>query len=79
MCFVAVTVVFSCKKKTEEPVYDVSHLNEKFDVLRTAAQKMTVQAGRDTVVMGADSTVMHFYTNTFKDANNNIIPAATWR
>jgi hypothetical protein len=30
-------------------------------------------AGRDTVIMGQDSTVMHFYPNSFMLANGNII------
>lgn len=74
LCCVAVMVVFSCKKKTTEPTtYDVSHLNQLFSGLRSTPQNFTVQAGRDTILLGADSTVLHFYSNTFKDAGGSII------
>ena len=72
-CTTAVIVVISCKKKKTDPTYDASNLNRLFSDLKTAPQSFSVQAGRDTVIAGADSTLIRFYPNSFKDAAGNAI------
>jgi len=42
-------------------------LNQLFAGLRTTPQGLSVQAGRDTVVYGTDGTMLHFYTNSFRN------------
>ncbi len=73
--FVTGTLVWYSCKKTEQPAEsnDISGKNALFSDLRYTPQRFTVEAGRDTVILGADSTVLHFYTNSFKDASGNIV------
>ena len=73
LCFVAVTVVFSCKKKATDQSLDMSHLNELFSGLQSSPQHFSINAGRDTFLIGKDSTVLHFYPNTFKNISGNIV------
>jgi hypothetical protein len=67
--------IFSCKK-TNNGIAQPS-LNQLFSALRTTPQNLSVTAGRDTIVFGADSTMLHFYVNSFKDINGNIITSGT--
>jgi hypothetical protein len=64
-----------CKKTTNNTATAVSTttINQLFDQLKYTPQEILVWAGRDTIVWGADTTMLHFYTNSFKDANNNVI------
>ncbi len=74
--FVTGTIFWvSCKKKvTEEKTYNMNGKNALFSDLRYAPQRFTVEAGRDTIIFGADSnTIITFYKFSFKDANDNII------
>lgn len=66
VCLGSLLTIISCEKKTTStPVYDLSQINAYFAALRTAPQTFTVQAGRDTTLIGADSTILHFYVNSF--------------
>ena len=76
-CTTAVIVAISCKKKKTTTTYDSTNLNKLFSDLKTAPQSFTVQAGRDTVIVGHDSTLIRFYPNSFKDAAGNIITSGT--
>ena len=68
--FTIISASLSCSKNknTQTPVQTVS-----WSGLRSTPQTYTVMAGRDTVLMGQDSTVMHFYPNSFMLANGSII------
>ena len=68
----AVVVVVACKKKTNNTA-PAQSLNQVFADLKTLPQNFNITAGTDTVILGADSTILHFYTNSFKDAAGNII------
>jgi hypothetical protein len=64
---------FSCKKKgNEEKNYDMNRKNALFSDLRYEPQRFTVDAGRDTTIVCADSTLIVFYRQSFRDANDNI-------
>ncbi len=73
---IAALFVVSCSKTYNRGTATKS-LNQMFAGLRSTPQNLSVTAGRDTVVFGADSTVFHFYTNSFKDASGNIITSGT--
>ncbi len=73
---IALITVLSCKK-TKSTSGTKQSLNQLFSGLRPTPQNFSVTAGRDTIVMGANNTMLHFYTNSFKDANGNIITAGT--
>jgi hypothetical protein len=69
-------VWYSCKKtEKKEGNTDISGKNALFSDLRYTPQRFTVEAGRDTVIFGADSTMIHFYRQSFEDANGNWISA----
>lgn len=74
---ISLIIVQSCKKTTDTVSDDLTQLNKKFAAIRTTPQTLSVTAGRDTVVFGKDSTMLHFYTNSFKDAAGNIITSGT--
>ena len=76
-----IVVIASCSKPyndshtvTVSPSYTI---NQLFAGLRTSPQTLTVTAGRDTIVYGANGTRMHFYTNSFKTAAGAIITSGT--
>ena len=69
---IAVIVIVSCNKSYNSQS-GAQSLNQLFAALRTTPQSVTVVAGRDTVIKCAKGTVLHFYSNTFKDANGNIL------
>jgi len=71
----AISVAISCNKKIvySPPVQTITWTSG----LRSTPQTYTVIAGRDTVIMGKDSTVMHFYPNSFKLATGNIITSGS--
>ncbi len=76
MCCVAGVAVISCKKVQSNPTTVTNSsqsLNQLFAGLRYTPQGLSVQAGRDTVVYGANGTMLHFYTNSFMDVNHNIL------
>lgn len=67
---------FSCKKtEKQEENNDISGKNALFSDLRYTPQRFTVEAGVDTTIFGADSTMIRFYSYSFRDANDNIITA----
>ncbi len=77
----AIIFIASCQK-TYNPQGTIvtgatPSLNQLFAGLRTTPQGLSVTAGRDTVVYGAKGTMLHFYTNSFKDANGSIITTGT--
>ena len=73
---IAFITVLSCKK-TKSNSGPQQSLNQLFSGLQSTPQSFSVTAGRDTIVYGNNGTMLHFYTNSFKDANNNIITAGT--
>lgn len=77
--FALTTLVwYSCKKtEKKEGNTDISGKNALFSDLRYTPQRFTVEAGRDTTIFGADSTMIRFYPYTFRDANDNIVTAGT--
>ncbi len=76
LCFSTSIIVVACKKPNYTAGQSTS-LNQLFSGLRMTPQNLSVTAGRDTVVFGLDSTMFHFYSNSFKDANGNIITNGT--
>ena len=52
-------------------------LNQLFAGLRYTPQNLSVTAGRDTIVYGNNGTMLHFYTNSFKNGSGNIITSGT--
>ena len=76
LCLIAVFVGISCSK-TYNSKGTVQSLNQLFADLRTTPQYLSVTAGRDTVVYGTNGTMLHFYKNSFKDANGNILTSGT--
>jgi len=71
----AIIVVLSCRK-TQNNVsssISVTSLNQLFSALRSTPQSLNVIAGRDTIVFGASGTMLHFYSNSFKDAGGSTI------
>ena len=76
LCSIVVMLIVSCTKSYNKGTPTQS-LNQLFSGLRPTPQSLSVTAGRDTVIFGADSTMLHFYTNSFLDANNNIITSGT--
>ncbi len=74
---ITISIANSCKKKKMEDSYDLTHKDELFADLKTKPQGIAVQAGRDTTVYGKDTTMLHFYPNSFKDASGNIITSGT--
>jgi hypothetical protein len=75
----AVVLFFSCTSNDKDNIKTYLKTKKKalFADLNLAPQPLTVQAGRDTTVFGADSTLLHFYPNSFKDAAGNVIPSGT--
>ena len=74
-CIVAIITIASCQKDYNKNGQNnnSASLNLLFSDLRTTPQSFSVQAGRDTVVYGSQGTKLHFYSNSFKDMNGNII------
>ncbi len=73
-------IIASCSK-TYNPqgtvISATSSLNQLFSRLRSTPQSLSVTAGRDTIVYGTKGTMLHFYTNSFKDVNGSIITSGT--
>ncbi len=71
--------VLSCSKNysNNSTVYSPQSLNQLFAGLRSTPQSLSVQAGRDTIIFGANGTMLHFYTNSFKTASGTIITSGT--
>ena len=64
----------ACKKtKDSGATYSTSKVNQALADLRDVPQLFTVRAGADTTIFGADSTMIHFYWNSFKDSTNDTI------
>ncbi len=71
-----ITIAIACNKKNTTatpPVQAVTWTS----ALRSTPQTYTVMAGRDTVIMGTDSTVLHFYPNSFMLATGDLITGGT--
>lgn len=74
---ILVSVIFLSCKKTIYPNYvppnntnnssSTASLNQLFSGLQSTPQTISVIAGRDTVVYGANGTMLHFYQNSFKN------------
>lgn len=71
---IVVVTVLSCKKTKSSKISNYTKLpfNQLFVSLRSTPQNFSVAAGRDTIVYGTN-TSLHFYSNSFKDANGSII------
>ncbi len=74
---VAVVTVLSCKKTKYNAAGPTQTLNQLFAGLRTTPQKLSVSAGRDTIVYGTNGTMLHFYVNSFKTVGGTIITSGT--
>jgi hypothetical protein len=82
LIFLAAIFFGSCKKKETNSTStitaaDKAQLNSLFAPLRTTPQHFTVTAGVDNKIIGADSTILNFYPNSFKDKNGNIITSGS--
>jgi hypothetical protein len=55
----------------------IPSLNQLFSTLRRTPQSLSITAGRDTLVFGNDSTILHFYPGSFQDAGGNAITSGT--
>ena len=77
VCLTAAIIVVACKKSSNNTTGPTLSLNQLFAGLRTSPQNLSVTAGRDTMVFGANGTMLHFYTNSFKDASGNIVTSGT--
>ena len=78
--FMVFAAMLSCTKSYNDTnsVTNVnSSLNQAFAGLRSSPQIITVTAGTDVVVNAAKGTQLHFYPNSFKDANGNTITSGT--
>ena len=73
----AALFIVSCSKNHYTCRTCGQSLNQLFASLRSTPQGLSVQAGRDTIVYGSKGTMLHFYTNSFKDASGNIITSGT--
>ena len=71
--FVIISGTLICCRKTTNTAYDTSNLKQLFSGLNSTPQSFLVAVGRDTAIQGVDSTVLHFYPNSFKDLNGNIL------
>jgi hypothetical protein len=69
--------IFSCKKSDTSSTNNPSQLSQLYSELRYTPQNLSVTAGTYQAVQGANGTVLNFYPNSFKDANNNIINSGT--
>lgn len=71
--FVAVVVtVFACKKPQDSSP-TITPVSQLLKVLESTPQSFSVNAGRDTVIVGTKGTAIHFYANSFKTATGGII------
>jgi len=78
LCLIAAIIVIACKKSSSNNTVPTTSLNQLFAGLNSIPENFTVTAGRDTIIYGtSDSTLLHFYTNSFKDANGNVITSGT--
>jgi len=73
LCLAAIIIVAACKKSSNNATGPTQSLNQLFSGLRTTPQNLSVQAGTDTTLYGADSTILHFYPNSFMDNAGNVI------
>jgi len=69
---IAALFIVSCSKTYNRGTTTQS-LNQLFAGLRSTPQTITVTAGRDAIVYAPKGTRLHFYPNSFKDANGNTI------
>ena len=76
-------LVVSCSKSynagnvSGSPVTVTIPINQLFASLRSTPQGLSVTAGRDTTIFGAQGTMIHFYPNSFKNASGSIISSGT--
>ena len=77
MGVITIALIASCSKNYNSKGTGTQSLNQLFAGLRTTPENLSVTAGRDTIVYGAQGTMLHFYTNSFKDGSGNIITSGT--
>ncbi len=65
--------MLSCKRANTSITPGNPSLNQLFSALRSTPQTFSVTAGRDTIIYGANGTMLHFYVNSFKDDSGNTI------
>ena len=78
--FGASVTLVNCKKKDQNTAPpDITKVSSAmmFSELSNKPQTFTVTAGRDEVILGKDSTIVHFYPYSFKDAAGNILNSGT--
>ncbi len=75
----ALVLVVSCQKSYSPipPSAGAVNLTQLFSAIQPVPQSFSVPAGKETVIYAAQGTKMHFYSNSFKDANGNIITSGT--
>ena len=73
MVFIASWIAILGCKKSNNSASPSTPLGQLFTGIASTPQNFTVIAGRDTVIYGTDSTMLHFYANSFKDATGNTI------
>ena len=74
-----ITTFTSCQKNYNAlgSVNTPQSIDQLFSGLRSVPQNFVVPAGAESVVYAAQGTKMHFYANSFKDENGNIITSGT--
>lgn len=80
-CVLGSVLLGSCSQSANSAATTVTtttySLNEEFTSLRPTPQYITVNAGRDTVIYGSDSTLLHFYANSFLNTSGGVISSGT--
>ena len=72
LCATGIIGILSCKKNNNSNPSSGS-LAEVFADLKYTPQNIIINAGQDTFAYGSKGTMFHFYSNSFKDENGNII------
>jgi len=73
LCACITMIALSCGKNYSNVNMGGPTLNQTFAALKPTPQKITVQAGVETTVFGAKGTLLHFYPNSFRDANGHTL------
>ena len=74
----AITLHTACKPRSYNDVSADSGVGStSMSSLRSTPQEFTIQAGQDVIFNAAQGTTLHFYNNSFKDADGNIITKGT--
>lgn len=76
----ALAGTMACRKHTPTvppPPEDPHPLSTLFAGLRSTPQNFSVPAGTQKTIIGADSTIICFYPNSFKDISGNTITTGT--